>query len=181
MRGPVTDLTAALLSGWALYGAGDPHAAVDAMDKLSGPDWYGIFKDLHAGLILDMAGDKKDAGPRYESAYKADPTALRTVEAYGRFLSRTGSKDDALKIYQDFSKELPDHPLITGEMKSISDGDKLPSVHRFPAGRRRRSALWARRLDRTPRRRRFGSDLSAACALSRADARDGAVVARRSL
>jgi tetratricopeptide (TPR) repeat protein len=127
VRGPVTDLTAALLSGWALSGEGNPHAAVDTLDKLSGPDWYGIFKDLHAGLILDMAGDKKDAGPRYESAYKADPTALRTVEAYGRFLSRNGSKDDALKIYQDFSKELPDHPLITGEMKSISDGDKLPS------------------------------------------------------
>jgi tetratricopeptide (TPR) repeat protein len=127
VRGPVTDLTATLLEGWALSGQGDARTAVDTIDKLSGPDWYGIFKDLHAGLIFDAAGDKKDAGPRYESAYKADPTALRTVEAYGRFLSRTGSKDDALKIYQDFSKELPDHPLITEEMKAISDGDKLPS------------------------------------------------------
>lgn len=127
VRGPVTDLTATLLSAWALEGEGDTHAAVDTLDKLSGPDWYGIFKDLHAGLILDLAKNKKEAGKRYASAYKADPTALRTVEAYGRFLSRTAGKDDALKVYQDFAKELPDHPVINEEMRQISAGEKLPS------------------------------------------------------
>jgi tetratricopeptide (TPR) repeat protein len=128
VRGPVTDLTAALLEAWALAGAGDTHTAIDTLDKLSGPDWYGIFKDLHAGLILDLANNKKDAGTRYASAYKADPTALRTVESYGRFLSRTGSKDDALKIFQDFAKSLPDHPLINEETKQISEGQKLPPI-----------------------------------------------------
>jgi tetratricopeptide (TPR) repeat protein len=126
VRGPVTDLTATLLSAWASAGAGDTRAAIDTMDKLSGPDWYGIFKDLHAGLILDLANNKKDAGKRLASAYKADPTALRTVEAYGRYLSRTGSKDHALKVYQDFNKELPDHPLIMEEMKAVTNGEKLP-------------------------------------------------------
>ena len=128
VRGPVTDLTATLLSAWALAGQGDSHAAIDILDKLSGPDWYGIFKDLHAGLILDAAHETKAAGKRYASAYKADPTALRTVEAYGRYLSRNGSKDDALKVYADFSKELPNHPVIVQEMKQISDGQKLPPL-----------------------------------------------------
>ena len=32
-----------------------------------------IFKDLHAGLILDMAGNAKEAGKRFEHAYKLDP------------------------------------------------------------------------------------------------------------
>jgi tetratricopeptide (TPR) repeat protein len=128
VRGPVTDLTSAMLTAWAQEGAGDAHGAVDAMDKLTGPDWYGIFKDLHAGFILDLAGDKKAAQKRFESAYKTDPTALRTVQAYGRFLSRNGSKDDALKVYQDFAKVLPDHPLINEEMKEISDGQKLPPL-----------------------------------------------------
>ena len=132
VRGPVTDLTATLLSAWAQAGAGETRAAIDTMDKLSGPDWYGIFKDLHAGLILDLANNKKDAGKRYANAYKADPTALRTVEAYGRFLSRTANKDDALKVYQDFAKALPDHPIINEEMKEISAGDKLPSFVNSP-------------------------------------------------
>ncbi len=127
VRGPVTDLTAALLSAWALSGSGDSRAATDALDRLSGPDWYAIFKDLHAGMILDLA-NKKDAGKRYERAYKADPMALRTVQAYGRYLSRTAGKDDALKIYQEFNKAVPDHPVIVQEMKEISAGDKLPPL-----------------------------------------------------
>ena len=181
VRGPVTDLTATLLSAWALYGAGDTRAAIDTMDKLAGPDWYGIFKDLHAGMILDLANNKKEAGKRYERAYKADPTALRTVQAYGRYLSRNGSKDDALKVYQDFNKALPDHPLIKEEMKARLGRRQAAAAGRFGAGRRRRSALRARRLDRAARRRRSGADLSAACALSRAVASDGAAFARRPL
>src|SRR6202046_462729 len=56
IRGPITDLVATLLSGWAAYGAGDSKGAVAAIDKLTGPEWYPIFKDLHAGMILELAG-----------------------------------------------------------------------------------------------------------------------------
>jgi len=132
VRGPVTDLTAALLSAWAQAGAGDSRAAVDTLDKLSGPDWYGIFKDLHAGLILDLANDKKGAGKRFGNAYKADSQALRTVQAYGRYLSRTGNKDEALKVYTDFAKLLPDHPVINQEIRDISTGAKLPPLVESP-------------------------------------------------
>jgi tetratricopeptide (TPR) repeat protein len=132
VRGPVTDLTASLLSAWALAGAGDTRGAVDTLDRLAGPDWYAIFKDLHAGLILDVANNKKDAGKRYERTYKADPMAVRTVEAYGRYLSRAGAKDDALKVYQEFSKAVPDHPVIVEEMKEIAAGEKLPVLADSP-------------------------------------------------
>ena len=100
---------------------------LETLDRLTGPDWYAIFKDLHAGLILDAA-NKKEAGKRYERAYKADSVALRTVQAYGRYLSRNASKDDALKIYQEFNKAVPDHPVILQEMKEITAGEKLPSL-----------------------------------------------------
>src|SRR3954469_6800320 len=56
IRGPITDLVATLLSGWAAYGAGDTRAAIAGIDKLTGPEWYPIFKDLHSGLILELAG-----------------------------------------------------------------------------------------------------------------------------
>ena len=132
VRGPVTDLTAALLGAWAMSGAGDSRAAVETLDKLTGPDWYAIFKDTHAGLILDVANNKKEAGKRYERAYKADPVALRTVEAYGRFLSRTGGKDEALKVYREFDKAVPDHPVIAQEVKEITAGEKLPPLADTP-------------------------------------------------
>jgi tetratricopeptide (TPR) repeat protein len=132
VRGPVTDLTATLLAAWAQQGTGDSRGALDTLDKLSGPDWYSIFKDLHGGLILDLANNKKEAGKRFASAYKADNTAVRTVEAYGRFLARTGNRADALKIYQDFDKALPNHPLIVQEMKALNDGDKMPPLVESP-------------------------------------------------
>jgi tetratricopeptide (TPR) repeat protein len=128
VHGPVTDLTAALLTAWANSGSGDVRGAVDEMDRLTGPDWYGIFRNLHAGMMLDLANRKKDAGKRFEGAYKADSTALRTVQAYGRYLSRNGGKDAALKVYRDFDAQLPDHPLIAQEIKQVTDGAKLPPL-----------------------------------------------------
>ncbi len=54
IRGPITDLVATLLSGWATYGAGDTKAAVASIDKLTGPEWYPIFKDLHTGMMSGL-------------------------------------------------------------------------------------------------------------------------------
>src|SRR5207253_40459 len=77
IRGPITDLAATLLAAWASYGAGDAKTAIESIDKLQGADWYALFKDLHAGLILDLSGNKKEAGKRFDRAQKLDATALR--------------------------------------------------------------------------------------------------------
>jgi tetratricopeptide (TPR) repeat protein len=126
IRGPITDLAATLLSAWTQATPTDSKAAVDAIDKLSGPDWYGIFKELHAGMILDLAGQKKDAGKRLERAHQLDPTALRVVQSYGSYQSRNGNKEDALKTFKAFDEVLPRHPLITEAIAEINAGKKLP-------------------------------------------------------
>jgi tetratricopeptide (TPR) repeat protein len=126
IRGPITDLAATLLAAWTQDTAAESKAAVDSIDKLSGPDWYGIFKELHAGMILDAAGQKKEAGKRLEHAHQLDATALRVVQAYGSFLSRNGSKDEALKNFKAFDEVLPHHPLITEAISDINAGKKLP-------------------------------------------------------
>ena len=97
IRGPITDLVATLLSGWASYGAGDAKAAVAGIDKLTGPEWYPIFKDLHTGMILETSGKDKDAGTRFERAYKLDDSMLRVSDAYARWLSR--NKDGAAAYF----------------------------------------------------------------------------------
>jgi tetratricopeptide (TPR) repeat protein len=124
----VTDLTAALLTAWIQFGANEPKAAVETIDRLAGAEWYALFKDSHAGLILDLAGKKSEAAKRFEQSYKLDPNSLRIVEAYGSFLSRTGTKDESLKIFQTFDKTLPQHPLVVSAMDAIKRGDKLPPL-----------------------------------------------------
>ncbi len=126
VRGPITDLTATLLTAWAETGAGNIKDAVATIDRLSGPDWYAIFKDLHAGMMLDLTGHKKAAGKRFEAAYKLDPTALRVVEAYGSWTSRNKSAKEALTIFETFDKVLPSHPLVTQAMDRLKAGAKLP-------------------------------------------------------
>jgi tetratricopeptide (TPR) repeat protein len=120
IRGPITDLTATLLSAWSFAGAGDAKSAVAAIDRLSGPDWYAIFKELHAGMIFDFAANQVEAGKRFEHAYKLDPTALRVVQAYGSWLSRNGKVDEARKVFADFNKALPNHPLIVKAINELA-------------------------------------------------------------
>jgi len=128
IRGPITDLAATLLSAWSMYGAGDAKGAAAAIDRLAGPDWYSIFKDLHAGMIYDLAANSKEAGKRLERAYKLDPTALRVVEAYGSWTSRSHSAKEALDIFQTFDKALPRYPLVVEAMDQLKAGEKLPPL-----------------------------------------------------
>ena len=132
VRGPIADLTATLITAWAQYGSQDSKGAIESIDRLAGPEWYAVFKDLHAGLISDVAGNRKEAGKRFEKVYKLDANALRAVEAYGRWTSRQVGKDEALKIYEAFDKVLPQHPLIVEAMSEIKDGEKLPPLVESP-------------------------------------------------
>ena len=128
IRGPITDLVATLLSGWASFGAGDSKAAVANIDKLTGPEWYPIFKDLHTGLILELANKEKEAGARFERAYKLDDSMLRVSDAYGRWASRNKDSAAAIGIYEAFDKKLPRHPLVLEALRETRAGKKLPPL-----------------------------------------------------
>src|SRR4051794_9667510 len=128
IRGPITDLVATLLSGWASYGAGDTKSAIANIDKLTGPEWYPLFKDLHAGMILELAGKEKDAGARFERAYKLDDSMLRIADDYARWLSRNKDAAAATAIYEAFEKKLPRHPLVQEGLRETRAGKKLPPL-----------------------------------------------------
>ncbi len=128
IRGPITDLVATLLSGWAAYGAGDTKSAVAAIDKLTGPEWYPIFKDLHSGMILELAGKEKDAGVRLERAYKLEDSMLRVSDDYARWLSRNKDAAAAKAVYEAFDKKLPRHPLVVEAMREVEANKKLPPI-----------------------------------------------------
>ena len=135
IRGPITDLVATLLSGWASYGAGDTKTAVANIDKLTGPEWYPIFKDLHSGMILELAGKEKDAGARLERAYKLDDSMLRVADANARWLSRNKDAPAATAVYEAFNKKLPRHPLVLEGLRETKAGKKLaPLVDSAQAG-----------------------------------------------
>jgi len=118
----ILDLTSTILAAWAHEGQNDPDTAFKVIDRLKGQDWYEVFKNYHTGLIAEMAGRKADAAKRLGDAYKLDTTGLRIVDAEARNLARTGRKDDALKVLDDFDKDTPDHPLIKALKAEIVAG-----------------------------------------------------------
>jgi tetratricopeptide (TPR) repeat protein len=128
IRGPITDLVATLLSGWASYGAGDTKAAIANIDKLTGPEWYPIFKDLHSGMILELSNREKEAGTRLERAYKLDDSMLRVADEYARWTSRNKDAAAATALYEAFDKKLPRHPLVQEGLRETRAGKKLPTL-----------------------------------------------------
>ena len=182
IRGPITDLVATLLSGWASYGAGDTKAAVANIDKLTGPEWYPIFKDLHAGMILDLAATaKRTPASRLERAYKLDDSELRVADAYARWTvaqqGQRGGGGDLRGVRQEAAA-----PSAGAGRPARDQGrQEAAAAGRLGAGRRGRGALRHRRHADAPRRRGPCAGLSAARALSAAQSSAGAAVARRSL
>jgi len=130
VRGPVGDLTATLLAAWTFYGSGNTKGAIELIDRLQGPDWYAPIKEVQAGLILDAAGQKKEAGRRLEHALKMDPGALRTVDAFARWASRNDSIETALAAYAAFDKLLPNHPVVQQAVETLKAGKTLPPLVR---------------------------------------------------
>jgi tetratricopeptide (TPR) repeat protein len=132
VRGPIADLTATLVGAWTLAASGDVKAGVANIDKLQGPDWYSSFKDLHAGLMLDVANQKKEAGARLKRAYDLDKNSPRTVDAYGRWLARAGDRKQALEVYAELAKTLPNHPIVESVVAEIDSGKAPGPLLRTP-------------------------------------------------
>lgn len=130
--GAIAELSTTLMSAWSQWGSGNARAGVSAIDALQGPEWYQGFKDLHAGLILDAAGVRKDAGKRLEQALKLDPRSLRVVDAYARWASHSGDKDLAVSTYEAYDKVVPNDPLVAQALDQLRAGKTLPPLITSP-------------------------------------------------
>ena len=118
------DVLATLLTAWSWAGSSDEKKALEYCDRLTEENFV-VFRDFHAGLIADSMGDQATARTRLAAAYAGDKNTLRLVDAYGRFLSRHGDKDGAIKVYEDFNQVLPSHPVIVAAMADLKAGKTL--------------------------------------------------------
>ncbi|MDB5512238.1 MAG: hypothetical protein JWR08_1721 [Enterovirga sp.] len=127
-RGRAADLTATLLTAWSFVGSRDGKRALETVDQLRGERGFAAFRDYHGGLIADLTGNAAEAERRLKSAYEAEKTTLRIVDAYGRLLARRGQTEQALEVYRGFSAVAPRHPLVKQAMDELSAGRTLPPL-----------------------------------------------------
>jgi tetratricopeptide (TPR) repeat protein len=118
------DLTAVLLTAWSYIGSGDVKKGVALVDTLNEPS-FAVFRDYHAGLMLEAAGKTEEAGKRLKAAYSSDQSTLRLVDAYGRNLSRQGKNDEAKAVYAAFDRVQPRNPIILAAQADLAAGKTL--------------------------------------------------------
>ncbi len=127
------DLTAVLLTAWSYVGSGDVKKALSIIDTLNEPS-FAVFRDFHAGLMLEAAGQLDEAGKRLQAAYNSDQATLRLVDSYGRNLSRRGKTEEAKAVYDAFEKTQPRNPMVQAAREELAAGKKLEPMIRDVSG-----------------------------------------------
>ncbi|WP_395665952.1 tetratricopeptide repeat protein [Methylocella sp.] len=125
------DVTATLLTAWSYLGDGNQKKALEYVDRLRDEN-FGVFRNFHAGLIAAVAGNVPEARKRLKAAYDADKNTLRLADAYARFLSKNGDRDQALAVYKAFDQVLPSHPTVVAAVADLEAGKTLEYVVRTP-------------------------------------------------
>ncbi len=123
----ITPLTRA----WLATARGKTDEALAALEPLAAVQGFGALYNLHAALILDLAGRSEDAAARYVKVTDTE-APLRVVQIVGNFMMRTGKKDEARKLYETFQINNPDgllvEPALDAMAKAPADARPVPDA-----------------------------------------------------
>lgn len=125
-------LISGVMSGWAQQGAGQAVDAMASIDKLRGPDWFGLFKSFHRALIADAANMPEKAEAIYAATMQdtaaggaAPETWMRNAQAYASFLARKGDKAKAISVLDQAEAFSPGKLEIVALRDKIDKGEKI--------------------------------------------------------
>ena len=140
MESDLDQLVTGLLSAWAKLGTDAPKAALDTLDRLDGPPWFGLFVGYHRALIAEAAGLDDEARKSFEATLTnqdaggaAPDTYLRAAEAYAGFLARKGEKDAALKVLDNADGFISGRLPILTLRNEVRDGKDIRKLVKNPA------------------------------------------------
>jgi tetratricopeptide (TPR) repeat protein len=121
-KGPFTALTLSLLDAWAAEGAGNTDAALASLKEVTTEGGTAALNAYHRALLLDLAGRNADADAAYQDALKQAPGSPRMVEAYGRFLERTGRAADGRVFYAKYANDSALQPVVAAGNARLAAG-----------------------------------------------------------
>jgi tetratricopeptide (TPR) repeat protein len=112
-----------LALAWAHAGSGQTDNALAALSPLDTDSGFALMRQLHEGLINDVAGRVDDADAAYRAAMGTEPGSApnRVVRAYGNYLERHGGADRARPIYQLYGGTGADSLVIGDALKRVAE------------------------------------------------------------
>ncbi|MBT5109593.1 MAG: tetratricopeptide repeat protein [Rhodospirillaceae bacterium] len=115
--------SAPLVTAWVQAGLGDFDAALKALSPLNEKSGFLTLHNLHAGLILDLAGTPELAEARFRKAAPDLTTApVRVVRAVGSLMEREGRVEEARTLYSDYLKANSNNLIIKNELSRLTSG-----------------------------------------------------------
>ena len=122
-KGPFTSLTVALIDAWAAAGQGDKAAAIADLAALRQQGGADVLSTFHLALLAEYVGDTKVAEDSYKSVLSAG-SSPRVVDAYGRFLERSGRSDEARAFYERLAQDSGLKQIAAAGLARIASGRK---------------------------------------------------------
>lgn len=121
--------TTPLARAWIRARAGDPDAAVAALEPLRETKGFIPLQTFHAGLILDIAGRPDDAEKQYRNIV-TDPkdASLRPLRALAALLHRRGKTEEARKLLAAKQEVLPESVVLQSDLATLAAGKPLPRL-----------------------------------------------------
>ena len=121
-KGPFVTLTLSLLDAWAAAGLGDEQTALADLKDVPNQGGTETLAAYHRALILDLLGDNEAADAAYKEAIPEKGAGPRVVDAYGRFLERTGRQADAKAFYAKYEGDDGLQPIIDDANDRMAKG-----------------------------------------------------------
>lgn len=101
----------------------DSKLALKELEPLKGPRGIDTLYQMHAALILDMAGKKDEAEKHYAIAHGEEmDTSLRFTQLIGNFYERAGKADQARKLYSSYRENDPESVHFEAAMNRLNSG-----------------------------------------------------------
>ena len=98
-KGPFTLFTVALIDAWAAAGMGDGAGAEAELKNLHAQSGADALTYFNEAMLAEFLGQKDKADAFYNLELKAGGPSPRVVDAYGRFLERSGRTQEAQALY----------------------------------------------------------------------------------
>ncbi len=114
-----------MLNAWAAVGEHNTDTALADLKVLKAQGGTDSLEAFHRALILDMASRENDADAAYREALKAAGNGPRIVEAYGRFLERSGRTTEAKQFYAGLASDTALTPIVQAAQARMETG-KIP-------------------------------------------------------
>jgi tetratricopeptide (TPR) repeat protein len=99
-KGSFTQLTLSLFDAWAAAAQHDSAAVEKDLAVLGTQQGAENLVAFHTALLHDFLGETKVADADYRKAMANKVVTPRVLDAYGRFLERTGRRDEAAALYR---------------------------------------------------------------------------------